>query len=103
MQCVQPFCDPMDCVARQVPRSMEFSRHNTGVSSHSLLQGIFPTRGSNLGLLHGRQIPYRLSHREALISGIVESKWTLIHVPLAVRAVPLRSHLPLLPDSLECT
>ena len=25
---------------------------NTGVGSHSLLQGIFPTRGSNLGLPH---------------------------------------------------
>ena len=72
-----------------------------GSSVHGILQA--RTLGSNLGLLHGRQIPYRLSHREALISGIVESKWTLIHVPLAVRAVPLRSHLPLLPDSLECT
>ena len=28
---------------------------------HSLLQEIFPTQGSNLGLLHGRQILYRLS------------------------------------------
>ena len=27
---------------------------NTGVGSRSLLQGIFPTRGSNPGLLHGR-------------------------------------------------
>ena len=35
---------------------------NTGVSSHSLLQGIFPTQGSNVGLLHCRQILYRLSH-----------------------------------------
>ena len=29
---------------------------NTGVDYHSLLQGIFPTQGSNLGLLHCRQI-----------------------------------------------
>ena len=29
---------------------------NTGVGCHSLLQGIFPTQGSNLGLLHCRQI-----------------------------------------------
>ena len=29
---------------------------NTGVGSHSLLQGIFPTQGSNLGLTHCRQI-----------------------------------------------
>ena len=27
---------------------------NTGVSCHSLLQGIFPTQGLNLGLLHCR-------------------------------------------------
>ena len=29
---------------------------------HSLLQGIFQTQGSNLGLLHCRQILYHLSH-----------------------------------------
>ena len=34
---------------------------NTGVGSHSLLQGIFLTQGLNLGLLHCRQIPYYLS------------------------------------------
>ena len=32
---------------------------------HALLQGIFPTQGSNPGLLHCRQILYQLSHREA--------------------------------------
>ena len=32
--------------------------------NHSLLQGIFPTQGSNPGLLHCRQILYQLSHRE---------------------------------------
>ena len=36
---------------------------NTGVSSHSLLQGIFPTHGSNPGLPHCRWILYQLSHR----------------------------------------
>ena len=34
---------------------------NTGVGCHFLLQGIFPTQGSNLGLLHCRQILYQLS------------------------------------------
>ena len=34
---------------------------NTGVSSHYLLQGIFPTQGSNPGLLHCRRILYQLS------------------------------------------
>ena len=38
---------------------------NTGVSSLSLLQGIFPTQGSNPGLLHCRWILYQLSHKES--------------------------------------
>ena len=37
---------------------------NTGVGGHPLLQGIFPTQGSNLGLPHCRQILYHLSYRE---------------------------------------
>ena len=38
---------------------------NTGVGCHSLLQGIFPTQGSNLDLLHCKQTLYPLSHQEA--------------------------------------
>ena len=41
----------------------DFPGKNTGVGSHSLLQGIFPTQGSNPGLLHCRQIFYRLRHQ----------------------------------------
>ena len=36
---------------------------NTGVGCHGLLQGIFPTEGSNPGLLHCGQILYCLSHQ----------------------------------------
>ena len=36
---------------------------NPGVGSLSLLQGIFPTQGSNPGLPHGRWILYQLSHQ----------------------------------------
>ena len=36
---------------------------NTGVGSRSLLQGIFPTQGSNPGLPHCRRMLYQLSHR----------------------------------------
>ena len=36
---------------------------NTKVGSLSLLQGIFPTQGSNPGLPHCRQILYQLSHQ----------------------------------------
>ena len=35
---------------------------NTGVSSLSLLQGIFPTQELNQGLLHCRRILYQLSY-----------------------------------------
>ena len=36
---------------------------NTGVGTLSLLQGIFPTQGSNPGLWHCRQILYQLRHK----------------------------------------
>ena len=36
---------------------------NTGVGSHSLLQGIFSTQGSNPGLLNCRLTLYQLSHQ----------------------------------------
>ena len=36
---------------------------DTGVGSHSLLQGVFLTQGLNLGLLHCRWILYHLSHQ----------------------------------------
>ena len=52
-------------VTHQAPLSLEFPGKNTGVGSHSLLQGIFPTQGSNLGLLHCRQILYHLSHQRS--------------------------------------
>ena len=49
-----------------IPRtiqSMEFSRPEYWSGSLSLLQGIFPTQGSNPGLLHCRWILYHLSHK----------------------------------------
>ena len=38
---------------------------NTGVGSHSLLQGTLPNPGIDPGLPHCRQILYQMSHREA--------------------------------------
>ena len=46
-------------VAHQAPLSLGFSRQEYWMGSRALLQGIFPTQGSNpplLGLLHRRQI-----------------------------------------------
>ena len=38
---------------------------NTGVGCPALLQGIFPTQGSNSGLPHCRRILYLLSHQSS--------------------------------------
>ena len=49
--------DPLRLHGLQPARLLcpENSLGNTGVGRHSLLQGIFPTQGSNLSLLHCRQ------------------------------------------------
>ena len=45
-------------------RILEWVAKNTGVGCHFLLQEIFPTQGSNPGLLHCRQIFFfHLSHQ----------------------------------------
>ena len=44
-----------------------FPGKDTGVGCHSLLQGIFPALGLNLGLLHCRQILYCLSHQGSFL------------------------------------
>ena len=41
----------------------DFQGKSTGVGCHFLLQGIFPTQGSNPGLSHCRQMLYHLSHQ----------------------------------------
>ena len=43
-----------------------FLGQNTGVGSLSLLQGTFPTQGSNSGLPHCKWILYQLSHKGSL-------------------------------------
>ena len=66
-------------VACQAPLSM---KEATGVGFHSLLQGIFPTQGSNLGLLHCRRFLYRLSHQRS---------HTLVHTLLEMFSTPRSS------------
>ena len=41
----------------------DFPGKDTGMVCHFLLQGIFLTQGSNLGLLHCRQALYQLSYQ----------------------------------------
>ena len=68
-------------VAYQAPLSMEFSRQNTGVDCHFLLQGIFPTQGSNPGLLHCRQTLCHLSHQVSpkIINGVLNNNWNWLN------------------------
>ena len=56
-------CDPMDCSQPGSSVHGILQAKNTGVGCHSLLQGIFPTQGSNPDLLHYRQISYCLNHK----------------------------------------
>ena len=44
---------------------------NTGVGCHALLQGIFPTQGSNLGLPHCRWILYHWNQQGSLLIGYI--------------------------------
>ena len=55
-------CNPMDCSLPGSSIYEIFPGKSSGVGCHFLLQGIFPTQGSNLGLLHYRQTLYCLSH-----------------------------------------
>ena len=52
-----------------------FPGKDTGVVYHFLLQGIFPTQGLNLGLLHCRWILHWLSYQGSPYNGILPSHW----------------------------
>ena len=58
-------CDPVDCSPPGSSVQGDSPGKNTGVGCLVLLQGIFPTPGSNPGLLHCRWILYHLSHLES--------------------------------------
>ena len=58
--CVVTCCNSLSC---RLLSPWDFSNRDTGMGYHFLLQGTFPTQGSNLGLLHFRQTLYCLSHQ----------------------------------------
>ena len=61
---------------RQVDSS-SFILKSTGMGSHSLLQGIFLTQGSNPALLHCRQIIYHLSHQRRVDVVLLLAKYLI--------------------------
>ena len=54
---------------------------NTGVGYHFLLLGIFPTQGSNPGLLLYRQILYHLSHQGSPRKGFFKKRKASLMAP----------------------
>ena len=56
-------CNPMDCNLPGSSVHGDSPGENIGMGCHALLQAIFPTQGSNPGLLHCRQILYHVSHQ----------------------------------------
>ena len=76
------FCNPMDysppyssCQSMGILQAKLLEWVAFGVGYHALLQGIFPTQGSNPGLPHCRQTLYQLSYREALWISLVGYKF----------------------------
>ena len=61
-QSLSTVCNPMDYTPPGSSIHGDSPDKNTGVGCHALLQGIFPTQGSNPGLLHCRWILYHLIH-----------------------------------------
>ena len=55
-------CDPMDCNPPGSSGPWDSPGKNTGVGCHALLQGIFPTQGSNPSLLNRQANSLPLSH-----------------------------------------
>ena len=63
---------------------------NTGVGSHALLQGTFPSQGSNPHLLHCRWILYQLTHLESpIIILLLTKKQNKANCPQVLAPSPL--------------
>ena len=73
-QSCMTLCNPMDCSPPGSSVHGDFPGKNTAVGCHALLQGIFPTQGSNLRLLC-------LLH------------WQAGSLPLAPPGKPLRNYI----------
>ena len=81
-------CDPMDCNPPGSSVPGDSPDKNTGVGCHTLLQGIFPTQGSNPGLLYCRQILYQQSHQGSLYV----YKYLLIHMRRFIIGIGLHGY-----------
>ena len=65
-------CNALNC---SPPGYEDSPGKNTGVGYHALLQGMFPTSGSNPGLLHCRWVLYQLSHQGSPCNRLKSGKY----------------------------
>ena len=73
-------CDPHGLYPTRFPCPWNFQRKNSVVDCHFLLQGIFPTQGSNVCLLHWQVDSLPLTHhRSHIYTSVVQ---LLSHVQL---------------------
>ena len=70
------FCDPVDCSPPGCSVHGAFPGKHTGVGCHFLLQGIFPTLGSNPCLLHwqANSLPVNLQRSPAISHQVYASQ-----------------------------
>ena len=82
--CNSIVCSPPVSSVHGILCPWNFPGKNTGVGSHSPLQGIFPTQRSNSDLLHCRQILYHLHHQGSPSVFLLKVRITflLISLPL---------------------
>ena len=81
LSCVRLFVTPWAVACTRLLRPWDFLGKSTGVGCYFLLQGIFPTQGSNPGLLDYRQTLYHLSHQGSPKTTIWPSNPTTRHIP----------------------
>ena len=83
-------CDHMDCSLPGSSVHGDSPGRNTGVDSHSLLQGIFPNQRLNPGLLPCRWVFCCLSRQEApLYSSVEPSDTFYFHCPCSCSHVAI--------------
>ena len=89
LSCVQLFASPWILSSPDSSVHGDSPGKNTGIGCHALLQGIFRTQGSNLGLPHCRWTFYLLSHQESPFN----STYTELYIWASQTAQWQRIHL----------
>ena len=84
-------CNPNRWPPTRLLCPWDFPGNSTGVDCHFLLQGIFPTQGSNPGLPHHRQTLYRLSHQGSVL--LFTRGQTMVEVMKIMATSFKRSHV----------